>query len=288
MWLSWWHIPMEQKRLQPVPDHGRDTEVLDIVEQGARKRKGDAKTNNFPVWHALPKPADRGNHRQCKHRWIKRVQGELAPEVMSRPSPPRASRSAAACGAIAGWAHVEGGLPGDRFNMRERDAYHHPIDGLRSNPSRLQSTQCALAELFSSFLNSQTCATHARKRCDPHYHLIRTAKMDLRTFLMRSPDFPDIAFTDDFASDWTAQRLRKGMHLARQEETETDEFMLLEGCLASSICDQDGKEFCVGFYVGPCVVTPNIARTRNDLSLVSIVATTDCVVARIDSDVLSD
>ena len=112
--------------------------------------------------------------------------------------------------------------------------------------------------------------------------------MDLRTFLMRSPDFPDIAFTDDFASDWTAQRLRKGMQLARQEETETDEFMLLEGCLASSICDQDGKEVCVGFYVGPCVVTPNIARTRNDLSLVSIVATTDCVVARIDSDVLSD
>ncbi len=112
--------------------------------------------------------------------------------------------------------------------------------------------------------------------------------MDLRTFLMRSPDFSDMALADDFASDWTRQRLKKGAHLTRQEQSETDEFALLEGCLASSICDQDGKEVCVGFYVGPCVVTPNIARTRNGLSLVSIVATTDSVLARIDSDVLSN
>lgn len=112
--------------------------------------------------------------------------------------------------------------------------------------------------------------------------------MDLRTFLMRSPDFSDMALADDFASDWTRQRLKKGAHLTRQEQSETDEFALLEGCLAGSICDQDGKEVCVGFYVGPCVVTPNIARTRNGLSLVSIVATTDSVLARIDSDVLSN
>ena len=105
---------------------------------------------------------------------------------------------------------------------------------------------------------------------------------------MRSPDFSDMALADDFASDWTRRRLKKGAYLSRQEQSETDEFALLEGCLASSICDKDGKEVCVGFYVGPCVVTPNIARTRNGLSLVSIVATTDSVLARIDSDVLSN
>ncbi|PVH27600.1 Crp/Fnr family transcriptional regulator [Pararhodobacter oceanensis] len=112
--------------------------------------------------------------------------------------------------------------------------------------------------------------------------------MDLRTFLMQSPDLPDVACADEFASGWTGQRLAKGAYLTRQEFPETGEFILLNGCLASSICDQDGKEICVGFYVGPCVVTPNIARTRDGLSLVSIVAMSDSVLARIDSDELTN
>ncbi|OSQ50730.1 Crp/Fnr family transcriptional regulator [Marivita geojedonensis] len=112
--------------------------------------------------------------------------------------------------------------------------------------------------------------------------------MDLRTFLMQSPDLSDMACAEDFASDWKRMRLDKGAHLTRQEQPETDEFVLLEGCLVSSICDQDGKEVCVGFYVGPCVITPNIARTRDGVSLVSIAATTDALLARIDSDLLSN
>ena len=96
--------------------------------------------------------------------------------------------------------------------------------------------------------------------------------MDLRTFLMQSPDLSDMACADDFASDWKRKRLNKGAHLTRQEQPETDEFVLLEGCLVSSICDQDGKEVSVEFYVGPCVITPNIARTRDGVSLVSIAA----------------
>lgn len=111
--------------------------------------------------------------------------------------------------------------------------------------------------------------------------------MDLRTFLMLSPDLSDVACADDFASDWTRKRLVKGTYLTRQEQPQTDEFILLDGCLVSSICDQDGKEVSVGFYVGPCVVTPNIARTRDGVSLVSIVAKTDALLARIDSDRLS-
>lgn len=105
---------------------------------------------------------------------------------------------------------------------------------------------------------------------------------------MQSSDLPGMACSDDFLSDWKRQRLANGSHLFRQEQPKTDEFILLEGCLASSICDQDGREICVGFYVGPCVVTPNIARTRKGLSLVSIVAMTDCALARIDSEVLSN
>ncbi len=82
--------------------------------------------------------------------------------------------------------------------------------------------------------------------------------------------------------------MNKGAHLSRQEQPEGNEFILLEGCLASSICDQEGKEVCVGFYMGPCVVTPNIARTRDGLSLVSIAATTDATLAWIDSERLTD
>ena len=111
--------------------------------------------------------------------------------------------------------------------------------------------------------------------------------MDLRTFLMQSPDLSEMADADAFASDWKRKPLNKGAYLTRQEQPETDEFALLEGCMVSSICDQDGKEVSVGFYVGPCVVTPNIARTRDGVSLVSIVATTDTLLARIDSDLLS-
>ncbi|SPF80339.1 Crp/Fnr family transcriptional regulator [Pseudoprimorskyibacter insulae] len=111
--------------------------------------------------------------------------------------------------------------------------------------------------------------------------------MDLRTFLRQSPDLSDMACADDFVSDWKRKRLNKGAHLTRQEHPDADEYVLLDGCLVSSICDQDGKEVSVGFYVGPCVVTPNIARTRDGMSLVSIVATTDALLARIDSDLLT-
>ena len=111
--------------------------------------------------------------------------------------------------------------------------------------------------------------------------------MDLRTFLNQSPDLSDMACADEFASRWRRKRVNKGAHLSRQEQPETNEFTLLEGCLASSICDQEGKEVCVGFYMGPCVVTPNIARTRDGVSLVSIAATTDATLAWIDSELLS-
>ncbi|WP_299921068.1 Crp/Fnr family transcriptional regulator [uncultured Pelagimonas sp.] len=105
---------------------------------------------------------------------------------------------------------------------------------------------------------------------------------------MQSPDLSDGVCVEEFSSVWRRVRLNKGAHLTRQEEPETGEFVLLSGRLVSSICDQDGKEVCVGFFVGPCVVTPNIARTRDGLSLVSIVATTDVLLARIDSDQLTN
>lgn len=112
--------------------------------------------------------------------------------------------------------------------------------------------------------------------------------MDLRTFLAQSPDLSDIACVDAFAAHWTPMRLSRGGHANQQGQPERNEYIVLDGCLASSICDQDGKEVCVGFYEGPCVVTPNIARTREGMSLVSIAATTDASLVRIDTDLLTE
>lgn len=111
--------------------------------------------------------------------------------------------------------------------------------------------------------------------------------MDLRTFLMQSPDLSEGGSVDGFASQWSRERVIAKMHVVRQEDANTDEIILLDGQLASTICDPDGKEVCVGLYVGPCVVTPIIARTRAGLSLVSVTATTDAMIARIDSDALT-
>ncbi len=112
--------------------------------------------------------------------------------------------------------------------------------------------------------------------------------MDLRKFLAQSPDLSDLSLADGFASHWRSKRLNKGARLAHQGQPESAEFILLDGCLASSICDQDGKEVCVGLHVGPCVVTPNIARTRDGVSLVSIQATKEASLYWIDTDRLTN
>lgn len=111
--------------------------------------------------------------------------------------------------------------------------------------------------------------------------------MDLKTFLTQSPDLSEEAY-EKFVTHWKQRRFDKGAHVCRQGQPETGEYVVLAGCLMSSICDEEGKEVCVGFYVGPCVVTPNIARTRDGVSLVSITATTDAAIARIDSNRLLD
>lgn len=111
--------------------------------------------------------------------------------------------------------------------------------------------------------------------------------MDLRTFLMRSPDLSRAGCVDEFVSEWAAERVAAKGLIVRQAEPENDEIMVLGGNLASTICDPDGKEVCVDLYIGPSVVTPNIARMRAGQSLVSIMATTDAHIARIDSSLLT-
>jgi len=66
------------------------------------------------------------------------------------------------------------------------------------------------------------------------------------------------------------------------------EHIILDGRAISQISDAEGRAVCVGFHAGPCVVTPNVARTRNGTSLVSIDVITDVLVAQMDSRALTE
>ena len=100
---------------------------------------------------------------------------------------------------------------------------------------------------------------------------------------MQSPDLSRGGCVDEFASRWSQKRVKAKTHVVCQEDASTDEIILLDGQFVSTICDPEGKEVCVGLYVGPCIVTPVIARTRVGQSLVSITAMTDAKIGRLDS-----
>lgn len=60
--------------------------------------------------------------------------------------------------------------------------------------------------------------------------------------------------------------------------------MLLNGKITSQIADVEGRGVCVGFHVGPGVVTPHIARTRANVSLVTLMVTADATIAVLNAD----
>ncbi len=105
---------------------------------------------------------------------------------------------------------------------------------------------------------------------------------------MQSPDLSQGVVIDEFASEWVTSHVDAKAHIIRQEDPHADEIIVLDGHLVSTICDPDGKEVCVGFFAGPSVVTPNIARTRAGRSLVSITTTSDARIAHMSSDALTD
>lgn len=73
------------------------------------------------------------------------------------------------------------------------------------------------------------------------------------------------------ASGFTrSHQVRKGDRIVQQGDPDTSEYILLSGNMVSLICDTEGREVCVGLHSGPCVITPNLARTADGNSLVSI------------------
>lgn len=112
--------------------------------------------------------------------------------------------------------------------------------------------------------------------------------MHLLTFLMQSPDLLEKEVAARFASNWTPKLVEKGASVVHQGEQENKELIILDGCVCSRIYAPDGSAVCVGLYVGACIVAPNIARTRGGLSIVTMEAMTDTLVAQMDSNVLMD
>ncbi|MBO6920178.1 MAG: Crp/Fnr family transcriptional regulator [Rhizobiaceae bacterium] len=76
--------------------------------------------------------------------------------------------------------------------------------------------------------------------------------------------------------------------VVNQGAKNSTEIIVLDGNLSSTISDPEGRSVCVGFYSSPQVVTPNVARTRNGVSLVSINANTDSLIAQMEAAKLTE
>jgi CRP-like cAMP-binding protein len=112
--------------------------------------------------------------------------------------------------------------------------------------------------------------------------------LDLFTYLTRPPNALDKDTAREFASAWSVEFLEKGRRIARQGEPDPFEHIILNGRATSQITDTEGRAVCVGFHASPCVVAPNVARTRNGASLVSIDVNADALVAQMDSRALTE
>lgn len=112
--------------------------------------------------------------------------------------------------------------------------------------------------------------------------------MDLLTYLTSSPNALDKDSAREFAASWSVEYVEKGRRIAMQGEPDLLEHIILDGHATSQITDPEGRAVCVGFHVGPCVVAPNVARTRNGTSLVSIDMIADALVAQMNSCALTE
>lgn len=110
--------------------------------------------------------------------------------------------------------------------------------------------------------------------------------MDLMTYFSQSSAMTTAPACAKFAAMWKTRLVKKGAFLAQQGENETQEYILLDGCVASQIHASDGTAVCVGLYHGPSVITPHIARTKAQLSRVALEAVTDVLVAQMDAELL--
>ena len=112
--------------------------------------------------------------------------------------------------------------------------------------------------------------------------------MDLFTFLTSPSNALEKGDARRLASAWRVDHAEKGSRIATQGAPDSMERIILNGRVTSQISDPDGRVACVGFHTAPCVVAPNIARTRDGISLVSLDVNADALVAQMDSGALTE
>ena len=112
--------------------------------------------------------------------------------------------------------------------------------------------------------------------------------MELSRFLTCPPSSLNTEAANKLASAWEIKHVAKESYVVDQGAESSPEVIVLDGQLSSTISDSDGREVCVGFFAGPKVVTPAIARTSDGISLVSLKANTDVLVAQTESAALTE
>lgn len=112
--------------------------------------------------------------------------------------------------------------------------------------------------------------------------------MELLTFLNSFPSVLDEVSAQKLANAWQTKHVAKESCVVNQGAKNSTEIIVLDGNLSSTISDPEGRSVCVGFYAGLRVVTPNVARTRDGVSLVSINANTDCLIAQMEAAKLTE
>lgn len=80
----------------------------------------------------------------------------------------------------------------------------------------------------------------------------------------------------------------QGQNLVDQGEMAADEMLLLSGSAVAQITDPEGRRTCTALYAGPQIITPQIARTKDGLSLVTIEMLSAGTIGRINADTLQD
>ena len=112
--------------------------------------------------------------------------------------------------------------------------------------------------------------------------------MELSTFFVRFPNGLDKDTANRLASAWQVKHVAKDCCVVEQGAEDSMEAIVLDGRLSSTISDPNGRAICVGFYASPCVIAPAVSRTRDGISLVSIIANTDALIAQIESTSLTE
>jgi len=106
--------------------------------------------------------------------------------------------------------------------------------------------------------------------------------------LLKGTGVLDATSIKAIAASFREQRLARGNHLAHQGEPDGNEYFLLEGRAQSSVTDAEGRAATIGLYIGPAVISPNIARTSQGSLLVDIELLDDARVGVISADRLSE